>query len=337
VLSRREFVKAAATAGAAAMLPSCVSPSLLDGGLTAEVAILEAAGYDDGLLEVIESGFELVPPPDVTGKRVVLKPNLVDLPLDDKPSVTNPAVIAAAAEAFRRRGAGEVIVADGPALRRDAMEVVDGSGLATVLREHDLEFVDLSTDTVVRLPNAGGVSPDSHLFFGQTAVTADVLVSMPKMKTHHWAGASLSLKNMYGAVSGVVYGWPRNRFHLQQLHPAVPDFNLTLAPDYAIVDGVVGLQGDGPILGEPIDVGAIVMGDNLTAVDATCARIMNLDPYRIAYLFFALARLGPLSEAGITQRGVSIDTVATSFDILPHLAALRPGGGTGDTDVGTVI
>ncbi len=323
VLTRRQFVKTAAAASVAATLPSCVDPVLLDRGMTASVAILKASAYDDSLLGVIEAGFGLVPPPDVTGKRVLLKPNLVDLPLDGKPSVTNPAVISAAAEAFRRRGAAEVVVGDGPALRRDAMEIVDGIGLTQVLDEHELSFVDLATDTLTRLPNAGRFSPDPHLFFAETAAAADVLVSMPKMKTHHWAGASLSLKNLYGTASGQAYGWPRNRFHLQLLHPAVLDFNLTLKPDYAIVDGVIGLEGDGPIMGTPIEVGALVMGDNLTAVDATCARVMQLEPLNITYLRYAAGLLGPAAEPDITQRGESIDTVTKRFALLPHQGNLR--------------
>ena len=328
-MTRRSVLKQAAAASVAVGLPSCSESPVPNrpgpkGRPSESVAILKADRYDDSLLAVIEAGFELVPPPDVNGKRVLLKPNLVDLPRDNRPSVTNPAVIAAAAEAFRKRGAAEIIVGDGPALQRDAVQIVDAIGLTSVLKDHGLPFVDLATDTPIGLANRGVFTTNTRIFIAKTAVEADVLVSMPKMKTHHWAGASLSLKNLFGMTSAMAYGWPRNRFHLQGLHGVVLDVNRTRGADYTIVDAVVGLQGDGPILGDPIDVGALVMGRNSTAVDATCARLMEIDPTRIPYLNLATRLLGPVAERDIAQRGEAIATVARSFDLLPHQAYLRP-------------
>ena len=320
-MNRRDFLKVAAGAGVAAALPGC--PGLLpsDNGLTAATAILPAR-YDDALVDVIEAGFEVVPPPDVTGKRVVLKPNLVDLPRDNKPIVTNPAVIMAAVEAFRRRGAADVIVGDGSALQRDVRQIADAVGLTPLLDQDGVKFVDLGTDDVVGLPNAGGYLELDTIYFSRTTAQADVLVSMPKMKTHHWAGVSLSMKNLYGTTPGQVYGWPRNFFHMRNLHPAVLDFNLTQPADYAIVDGVVGLEGDGPVRGTPIDVGVLVMGANPTAVDATTTRIMGLTPEAITYLSWSAGRLGPILEDSIEQRGETIVSVSTPFEVLSHQATL---------------
>ncbi|HSW47039.1 MAG TPA: twin-arginine translocation signal domain-containing protein, partial [Phycisphaerae bacterium] len=110
-MNRREFLQAAAGAGAALVLSGCAPTLVSDGGLSAAAAILRAR-YDQQLADVIEEGFRLVPPPDVRGKRVLLKVNLVDLPREGRPIVTDPAVIVAAAEAFQRRGAAEVVVGD---------------------------------------------------------------------------------------------------------------------------------------------------------------------------------------------------------------------------------
>ena len=257
-ISRRDLLKAAAGAGAALAVSGCI-PLVNDRGLHAATAILRA-GYDNDLVSVIESGFALVPPPDVTGKRVLLKPNLVDLPREGKPITTHPAVIVAAAEVFRRRGAAEVIVGDGPALQRDAWQIVDAIGLTPLLAQDGLAFYDLNQEDLTAQANAGGNTGVGTIYYSRTVWAADVLVSMPKMKTHHWAGASLAMKNLFGTVSSVAHGWPRNQFHLHNLHNAVLDFNLTRPADYAIIDWVVGLEGDGPVRGTPIDVGVLVMG-----------------------------------------------------------------------------
>lgn len=324
--TRRDFLRTAAAAGATGLvgLTGCVNPFALpgDGGFAA-TAIMKAPNYGNAVIDAIEQGMTLVPPPDVNGKRVLLKPNLVDLPRDGRPVVTDPAVVVAAAEAFRRRGAAEVIVGDGSALQRDAYEIIDAAGLTPLLDEHRLRFVDLGLDDLTRRPSGGGVAGTDHVFLAATAAGADVLVSMPKMKIHHWAGASLSMKNLFGILPGSVYGWPRNRLHHKDLHGAVFDLNRTRSPDYCIVDGVVGMEGDGPIHGTGKDVGVIVLGDNAPATDATCARIMRLWPNAISYLRMAAGVLGPVGEANIEQRGEAITTVAQVFALPDHLISLR--------------
>lgn len=315
-LTRRDFLKAAGAAGAAGALglTGCGLPDYRydDRGLTAAAAILRA-GYDANLLAVIEAGLELVPPPDVRGKRVLLKPNLVDLPRDNKPVTTHPSVIVAAAEAFRRRGAAEIIVGDGPALQRDAWQIADAIGLTPLLDEHSLPFFDLNLGELAAVANGGTYLGMPTLYYSRRVMEADVLVSIPKMKVHHWAGVSLAMKNLYGTLSSVAYGWPRNAFHLRGLHNGVLDFNLTRPADYAIIDGIVGLEGDGPVRGTPIDVGVIVMGSNCTAVDATATRIMGFAPERIEYLRRSAGLLGPIGEESIEQRGESIAAVRTPF------------------------
>jgi uncharacterized protein (DUF362 family) len=301
------------------ILPGCVP--VVGGGMTAAAAILRA-GYDGTLLNVLEAGFQLVPPPDVAGRRVLLKPNLVDLPREGKPIVTNPALIVAAAEAFRRRGAAEVIVGDGPALQRDAWQIVDAIGLTPLLADHSLDFVDLNLADVEEVENAGPNLQVPALFYPAIVRQVDVVVSLPKMKVHHWAGVTLSMKNMIGAMPGHVYGWPRNFFHMRDLHNAVLDLNLTRMADYAIVDGIVGLEGDGPVRGTPVDLGVIVMGANPPAVDATAARVMGIHPEAVAYLRRAAGLLGPIDEASIEQRGETIASVRRPFAVLSHQIAL---------------
>jgi uncharacterized protein (DUF362 family) len=325
--TRREFLRAAAAAAGAsslAGLAGCPDPLALppDDGFAA-TAIIKAPDYGGSVIEAVEQGLALVPPPDVEGKRVLLKPNFVDLPRDGRPVVTDPAVIVAAAEAFRRRGAAEVIVGEGPALQRDACEIIDAAGLTPLLDEHHLRFVDLNLDDPLPRPCDGSAIGADHVFLAATAAQADVLVSMPKLKTHHWAGASLSMKNLFGILPGTAYGWPRNRLHRVDLHAAVFAVNRVRTPDYCIVDGVVAMEGDGPIHGASRNVGVLIFGDNAPAVDATSARIMKLRPEAISYVRMAAGVLGPVNEANIEQRGESIATVAQPFEVVAHLSWIR--------------
>ena len=134
-------------------------------------------------------------------------------------------------------------------------------------------------------------------WFPRSVVEADYVVSMPKMKTHHWMGVTASMKNLYGVLPGIVYGWPKNVLHQHGIPETVFDINASLPSLLAIVDGIDCMEGDGPIMGSLKPMGLIVVGTNLPAVDATVARIMGLPPERIPYLALAANHLGPLDEA----------------------------------------
>jgi uncharacterized protein (DUF362 family) len=289
-----------------------------------QVHIAKAANYSDDLLDVLERQYaafrQRVP---LAGKRVVLKPNMVEYHRD-KVINTNPKVIAAAIELCRKEGAASVIVADGPGHWRNAEYLVRASGLGEVLSHYNVPFVDLNHDEPVKTPNFGRLTGLEYLYVSKTIATAEVVISMPKLKTHHWAGATLSLKNLFGILPGVCYGWPKNELHWRGIDNSIVDIALTRTPELAIVDGIVGMEGDGPLNGTPKPFGALIMGDDLLAVDATCCRLMELEPERIKYMFLAQQkRLGRMKAEGIEQLGEKIADLAQPFETVPHFNDLR--------------
>ena len=98
----------------------------------------------------------------------------------------------------------------------------------------------------------------------------------------------------------------------------------TRTPELAIVDGIIGMEGDGPLNGTARPLGVLVMGDDLLAVDATCCRLMMLDPEKIGYLVLgANKRLGHLPSAEIRQIGEAIEALAQPFATVPHFEGIR--------------
>jgi uncharacterized protein (DUF362 family) len=286
------------------------------------VAILSATAYDDGLVEIVRRGLRLFDLP-IAGKRVVLKPNFVE---HDPNGVVNthPALVAAAIEAFRRAGARHVVVAEGPGHYRDTEHLLTATGLHAVLREHRTRYVDLNNDDTRAVRVGSHYTGLRHFHLPETLLDADLLVSMPKLKTHHWAGVTLSLKNMFGCIPGAIYGWPKNVLHWAGIHQSIVDINSTLpVPRFAIVDGIVGMEGNGPIQGDPRPCGALVFGDDPVAVDATAARLMTIDPRQIRYLIEAGRFLGNVAEERIDQAGEPIDRLRQDFRVLPAFHALK--------------
>ena len=290
------------------------------------VHIAPVTDYNTDLADVLRRQYETfrdkVP---LKGKRVVLKPNLVEY-RREKVINTHPHVVAAAIELCKREGAAEVIVAEGPGHWRNVEYLVSASGLGDVLRHHGVPFVDLNHDEPVKRANLGGATGLEHLYLTRTVLSADVLISMPKLKTHHWAGATLSLKNLFGTMPGICYGWPKNELHWRGIENSIVDIALTRMPDLAIVDAIIGMEGDGPLHGTAKPLGALLMGNDLLAVDATCCRLMKLAPERVGYLALGQQkRVGLLAEAAIQQLGEKIETLAQPFETLPQFKGLYVG------------
>ena len=171
-------------------------------------------------------------------------------------------------------------------------------------------------------PPPPDISRLRSLYLPHTVLGSDLLVSMPKMKTHHWAGATLSMKNLFGIVPGGVYGWPKNVLHWAGIHQSIADLHSLFPNHFAIVDGIVGMDGNGPIQGRPKPAGVIVSGHDPVAVDATCCRIMQIEPSRIEYLTLA-GGLEGIAEENIQQIGEKPDFVETRFDLIMELRELR--------------
>ncbi|HEV2426539.1 MAG TPA: DUF362 domain-containing protein [Terriglobia bacterium] len=296
------------------------------------VAVRRAAGYSDPLASVIEEtvidlGFE------VRDKTVLLKPNFVEP--DPRGVVnTNPAVVGAAREAFLRLGARSVVVGEGPGHERDTENIIETVRLRDYIGKLAGNFIDLNLDDVTLTPLRTRASRLKELYFPRTVLAADIVVSMPKLKTHHWVGATLSLKNMFGIVPGSCYGWPKNVLHWAGIARSVLDINATVPPDFAIVDGIVGMEGNGPIQGTAKFCGVLVMGSDPVAVDATCARIMGLAPERIDYLAQAATVLGHISETNIVQVGETTDSVRTPFQVLQAFEGLKRDQKSGSQEPG---
>src|SRR5207244_13046297 len=114
-----------------------------------------------------------------------------------------------------------------------------------------------------------GYSGLRRLWLPRTALASYFIVSMPKVKTHHWTGVTLSMKNMLGIVPGCRYGWPKNLLHWAGIHESILDICATIRPRFVIADGIVAMKGDGPLNGSPKNLNCILMSDDVVAADST--------------------------------------------------------------------
>jgi uncharacterized protein (DUF362 family) len=318
--SARRFDRRKLLTGAAAAGLGIWAYPHLRRALARRAAVFVARGqrYDGPLRRTIEDGLRAtgIDLAEFRGKRVLLKPNLVEPSRSAPHMTTHPAVVVAAAEVFRAQGA-LVSVGEAPGHVRDTEMALAESDLGEALWSERLPFADLNYEESTWVRNRGRASKLQGFYFPRSVAEADLVVSLPKLKTHHWVGLTAAMKNMYG--------WPKNVLHHAGIPETVFDINASLPRVITVVDGILCMEGDGPIMGSPKPMGLILVGAAPASVDATAARIMHLNPSRVSYLRLAEGRLGPLDDALIDQRGEAWRSVATPFSILDeeHLRGLR--------------
>jgi uncharacterized protein (DUF362 family) len=323
-INRRDLLigAAAVTAGASVSLPF-LAPRYHEGRRPARsrVAVLPQENYSQRIEEILHAGLQLFPL-DVRDKKVVLKPNLVDC-IAGSAINTNPLLVAAAAECFRRLGARQVIVAEGPGHQRDTQLVLSESGYGPILRESGIRFMDLNRDQLIQVDLRANYSGLKRLWLPKTVVEADFLVSMPKVKTHHWSGVTLSMKNMFGVVPGSRYGWPKNILHWNGIQQSILDVCATVPVHFVIADAIVAMEGNGPLNGTPRLLGRIVLADDPVAADATCARLMGLEPDGVVHIREASKFLGNSSSTLVDFVGEAVRSPAEPFHVVPEFEFLR--------------
>jgi uncharacterized protein (DUF362 family) len=280
------------------------------------VALLHVEDYSQPVDELLFSGLRLFPI-NLQSKTVLLKPNLVDY-IPGNAINTHHRLVVAAAEAFRRLGAKAVVVGEGPGHQRDTQLLLSQSSYEEELKLYKIPFVDLNRDELVRTRMGASYTDLHYLWLPKTMLQADFVVSMPKVKAHHWSGVTLGMKNMFGVVPGNKYGWPKNILHWKGIQQSILDVCATVPIHFVIADAVVAMEGNGPLNGSPRPLGTVVLADDPVAADATCARLMGFEPDRIPHIHEAARFLGNSSPALIDQAGEALRLPDVPFQVVPE-------------------
>jgi uncharacterized protein (DUF362 family)/NAD-dependent dihydropyrimidine dehydrogenase PreA subunit len=240
------------------------------------------------------------------GQRVFLKVNLLMKAAPERAVTTHPEFVRAVIRAAFAAGAADVAVGDSPGGRNSAASthaLFDTSGIAAVCQQEGAR-VCLLDDAVTRVAFEGG-SLYSSFNLGSEAVDADVLISLPKLKTHGFMMFTGGVKNLFGCIPGL----EKAQFHLKvpdrdDFAEMLVDLMLACAPELTIMDAVVAMEGDGPAGGAPREVGALLASTDAVALDVLASSIAGFDPMDV-YTNRAAARrgLGPESPSGIIVTG----------------------------------
>lgn len=246
--------------------------------------LIHSATYEN-VRDAVERAFELFPI-ELKGKNVLLKPNVLRSSRADEGITTHPAVVKAVLDKVVTYGPGSVIVGDNPGLfnygaNEDAFST---TGLMDVAGSY---YRNIGNDS-----KKISFNPE---YMPQVSVScavleADIIISLPRFKTHGLTVMSGAIKNSYGYLPGGI----KAKLHRiagspERFHEVIVDVFKLRVPDLFIMDGVVAMEGNGPASPDLRHLGLILASNNAVALDGVVAAMMGLDPGRLRFLQKALA------------------------------------------------
>ncbi len=265
--------------------------------------------------QAVERAFELFPS-DITGRKVVIKPNVLRTSKANEHIVTNPAVLRAVIDVVETQGPAEIVVGDNPGLFNygDNENSFEQTGLMEAAKGYYKNFGDTSQhlDFNPGYMKRIGVSTE--------IMEADVLISLPKFKTHGLTVMTGAIKNSYG----ILPGGQKARLHKlagtpERFHELVAEVFRLRVPDMFIMDAVVGMEGNGPASPDLREIGLLLAADNGVAMDAVVARMMGLEPARLRFLQKA-------KELGLGDFDEGAIEIVGKMEVLPDFKVPPLGG-----------
>ncbi len=254
------------------------------------VAVVKCASYSpQAVAESLRSAISLSGEgfPDVRGKRILMKPNILSGAAPEKAVTTHPEFVKQCVLLFLELGASEVYAGDSPGYQSTEF-AGKKSGIMEAVTEAGGIWADFSDYITLKNP-AGRLVKSFNI--ASAIEKADMIVSLPKMKTHQLLYYTGGMKNLFGLVPGL----QKSAFHLRFSERAlfarmIVDLNIAVKPSFTIMDAVTAMEGPGPGNGKPRHAGLILASSNTLALDITAARIMGYNPLDLPVISEALDR-----------------------------------------------
>ncbi|MCS7112658.1 MAG: DUF362 domain-containing protein [Nitrososphaerota archaeon] len=255
--------------------------------------------------------------------RILVKPNLTI----DKPWTTGATVCPYLVEAIVRWfqmkiDDCEVIVGEGSMLGVDTFKSFEVCGYLELADRLGIELVDLNRQPTVTVEVADG-KVLKEIEVAKTVLESDFIVNVAKLKTHILTLVSLGMKNM----KGILPYKGKKAIHFLGLEHGIVDLNSIVKPDLTFIDGLIGMEGFGPLVGEAIELGIIVAGFDVVSVDSIASYMMGVDPYEVLHIRYAGERgLGVLELDRVKVYGLDPSIVRRPFKLPPRsIAGDYPG------------
>ena len=240
-------------------------------------------------------------------KRALIKINFICEKSWDTGATTDPIVVEALINRLKDLGM-DIYVVESDATITNADKAYVKTGMKDMCERNQIEFLNLrKVKERVEIPIYNGEVLGKITV--PRIVTESAVISAAKLKTHANTGVTLGMKNMFGLLPEKFKG----KYHTIGISKVVVDINTVLKPVLTVIDGFVGMEGNGPINGKPVQMDLIIAGNDVVATDATACRVMGIDPHEIVHIRKAYEKgLGAIDDVRVL--GEKIDTVKRPFE-----------------------
>jgi len=288
------------------------------------VAFVRCVGYGEMLPAAIDQAFSLSGWNAInalSGKNVLLKPNLLTDRKPEQAVTTHPEFVRQVIRWLKHRGA-TVVVADSPASAANLKSVWELSGLRAVCEEEQVKLLSIE-QAGVKSFTVNGFS----FAVAQPVLEADYIVNLPKVKSHALTLLTAAVKNIYG----VLPGYSKTLLHRQ--YPRPLEFGRLIAsiwkvipPSITLADGIVGLEGQGPANGTPVALGFIAASTNPFALDRALCSVLKIDVQRVPYLLDGQCKEYTCVGDSIKVKSFEIPSGTHILNVLPKALVKALGG-----------
>lgn len=295
-----------------------------------KVALVRCKSYRyNEVKAAVQRGIELLGGPSVfakPGEKILLKPNWIMAVPPEKGATTHPMIFKAVAEIFKNTGAN-ISYGDSPGFSTPENAALK-TGFAGVASDMGIPLADFREGKEIFFNDA---IQNRKFTIAKGVLESDGLISLPKLKTHGFLKLSGSIKNQFGCVPGML----KSEFHVKLPNPVdfakmLVDITSFIRPRLYIMDGIIAMEGNGPMNGDPREMDLLVFSADPVALDATVCRIIGVNPeYSHTVTMGKAAGLGTYAESGIELAGDPIDSFKDpKFNVdREPVKSLKVGGG----------
>ncbi|MEA1910525.1 MAG: DUF362 domain-containing protein [Spirochaetota bacterium] len=277
-----------------------------------KVGLVKCSTYDSKELDkALEEAMRLSGGIDVKGKKLLLKPNILQDADPAKAISTHPDFVRAVIKYMKKEGATEIYVGDSPGFQKPGYSGRK-SGIRQVCEETGAKWIDFTTGKTTIRTETGKLQKE----FKVTSIIneVDMVISLPKMKTHQLMYFTGAVKNLFGLLPGL----SKSPYHVtypnrHNFGEMILDLLEAVKPSYSIMDAVIGMEGPGPGNGYPKPVKLIIASPNAVALDIIASTIIGYDPVMIPInrlglkRNFGLKQISDISVEGLNISDVKID------------------------------
>ena len=246
----------------------------------------------------------------IAGQTVIIKPNLVIASPSTSGITTDPEVVRAIVDLALAAGAARILIAEGSCVQPAPFGPCGYGFFQTYDPQGRITLVDLckQADRLVSVGKPGGMVYQQMWLPDPVTGPDAIFISAAKLKTHNCVGATLSMKCLVGMAPPSIYTvtneWPRQDLHYRGIAESIIDLNCARPVDFAVIDGIWGMEGEGPTSGKAIQADLVFAGLNPTAVDLVALQAIQIPQLTVPYLYYAGALgMGPTSVNGVTVKG----------------------------------